>query len=397
MTKKQKILIAACAVGVMNNGGMIISPALASIMESFSGVPEMLLQMLITIPALMMVPSSIISSNINRRCPSKRIFEGCLFMLALAGILPYVFQYFPLIFASRIIVGISIGAMIPLANSMITNTYSGHEKDWAIGIFTAVGSLSGACMVYFSGVIVRYGWKYNFLIYLLAIIELIVVVAYCPKYDEVHMEKESKDDKSAFVVNKVVIAVWIIFFVYMGFLNTFPPNIALFIQGEKLGTNTLCGLVSAVFLISGFVSGLVYSKLTALFKRFTLALGLGITALGIVVVSGSYNAWEVITGSCIAGFGMGITLPTGNLAAAASVFPADSATAIAISSSGYQVAQFMTTFLVTPLATTIFGAGVIRGRFQVSAIVLCIWAVMVFCITGVFRNKQRAIKEESER
>ena len=65
MEKKKKILTAACAVGVMTNGGMILSPAMASIIESFPEVPEMLSQMLITVPALMMVPASVISSYLN--------------------------------------------------------------------------------------------------------------------------------------------------------------------------------------------------------------------------------------------------------------------------------------------------------------------------------------------
>ena len=67
MEKKKRILTAACAVGVMTNGGMILSPAMASIIEYFSEVPEMLSQMLITVPALMMVPSSVVSSYINKK------------------------------------------------------------------------------------------------------------------------------------------------------------------------------------------------------------------------------------------------------------------------------------------------------------------------------------------
>lgn len=396
MEKKKRILTAACAVGVMTNGGMILSPAMASIIEYFSEVPEMLSQMLITVPALMMVPSSVVSSYINKKYSRRQIFAVCLSMLTLAGIFPYLFPYFPLIFLSRIVVGVAIGAMIPLANSMIVNTFEGREKDQAMGIFTAVGSLSGAAMVYSGGIIVQYGWRNNFLTYLLALAELAVVLMFCPAQDETYPRGKEIQGKKTNVLNKTVLYIWIVFFVYMGFLNTFPPNIALFIQGEGIGTSTLCGIVSAIFLISGFVSGLVYSGITKLFGRFTLVFGLAATAAGIVIVSGSHHAAAVIAGSCIAGFGMGVTLPTGNLTAAASVDPSDSAAAIAIGSSGYQLAQFMTTFMVTPLAAVIFGEGVVRGRFRISAIVLCIWTAAVLAVTAAKGRKERTGKEERQ-
>ena len=397
MEKKKKILTAACAVGAMTNGGMILSPAMASIIESFPEVPEMLSQMLITVPALMMVPASVISSYLNKKYSRRQIFVVCLVMLALAGILPYLFPFFPLIFLSRIVVGIAIGSMIPLANSMIVNTFEGREKDQAMGIFTAVGSLSGAAMVYSGGVLVQYGWRYNFLTYLLALAELAAVLLFCPARDEAYPKREKQREKKAAVLNKTVLSIWIVFFVYMGFLNTFPPNIALFIQGEGIGTSTLCGIVSAVFLISGFVSGLVYSGITKLFGRFTLVFGLAATAAGIVIVSGSHHAVTVVAGSCVAGFGMGVTLPTGNLLAAASVDPSDSATAIAIGSSGYQLAQFMTTFMVTPLAALVFGEGVVRGRFRISAIVLCAWAAAVLAAMAVRGRGRRHGKGEGQR
>ncbi len=387
MDKKKNVLIAACAVGVMTNGGMILSPALASIIEHFSDVPEMLTQMLITVPALMMAPSSLISSYINRKYPRKHIFVICLLTLVLAGVCPYLFQRFELVFASRILVGIAIGAMIPLANSMLVNTFQGREKERAMGVFTAVGSLSGATMVYAGGVIVQYGWKYNFLVYLIAILELAAVLVFCPAQDEIRAIKNEKTARNSGVLNRTILYIWVVFFVYMGFLNTFPPNIALFIQGEGMGTSTLCGMVSALFLISGFVSGLVYDRTTDMFKNYTLVFGLGLTALGIVIVSNSYHGLMVVLGSCIAGFGMGTTLPTGNLIAAASVNPSSSATAIALASSGYHLAQFMTTFMVTPLAAAAFGEGYIRGRFWISAIVLCAWAAAILLMTWISSRK----------
>ncbi|MGM9973948.1 MAG: MFS transporter [Clostridiaceae bacterium] len=382
MTREKKVILATAAVGFMSNGGMVISPALASIIEYFSDVPVTLVQMLITVPALMMIPASLVSSYLNRYFPSRKIFECCLIALAIAGIIPFLVQNFIIIFISRIIVGWSIGSMGPLANALIANTFVDSNKDRAIGIYTASESIGGASMVFFSGIIVKLEWKYNFLIYLIAIIELIIVILFCPKDDKVYSSTiESRAMRTSRIINPTILYVWIVFFIYMAFLNTFPPNIALFIEGEGLGTSTICGAASAMFLVSGFICGLVYSKITAIFKNYTFALGVAVTAIGIVIVANSYSAIVVICGAIVAGFGMGITLPTGNLKSAASVSPSQSAMAIALGATSYQLAQFMTTFLVNPIAKVIFGEGVVRGRFEVSATVLCAWAVIIFIIT----------------
>lgn len=385
------MILVAAAIGLMSNGGMVLSPALASIMEHFSHVPVVLVQMLITVPALMMIPASIIASYLNRRVSSRSIFLCCLAALAAAGLLPFLVDSFPLIFASRIVVGIAIGSMTPLANALLANTFSGRERDRAIGILTASESFGGASMLFFSGIIVQFGWRYSFLIYLLAILQFCAVFLFCPKDDKVYAS-DGRVPAKAGVLNPTIVFVWVVFFVYMGFLNAFPPNISLFIEGEGLGNSTVVGAASALFQVSGFVCGLVYSRITKTFKGYTFVFGLAITGVGVAVVASSHSAAMVVLGAIISGFGMGVTLPTGNLKSAGSVSPEKSATAIALGASGYQLAQFMTTFMVNPIAGTIFGKNSVRGRFVVSAAVLCIWAALVFFATVILgrRRNRRA-------
>lgn len=384
---KSNILVTACAVGFMSNGGVILSPALPSIIAFFSGMPEIFTQMIVTIPAVMMIPSSVIASLLTRKYSIKRIFKVCLFILLLSGVLPYIFQNFPVILFSRIMVGVAIGSMNPIATALIANTFQGVEKERAMGWYTAVGSIAGAAMVLVSGIVVTFGWKYTFLLYVLAFFELIVVAIYCPVKIQIHSSYQ-KINGTVSALNGTVVYIWIVFFVYMTFLSTFPPNIALFIQGEGIGNTTICGITSAMFLVSGFVCGLVYEKITSRFKKNTLVLGIAVTALGIVVVSASQSAVAVIAGASVAGFGMGITLPTGNLISASSVVPEKAATAIAIGASGYHLAQFMTTFIVTPLADYFFGTNEIRGRFIVSACALCFWTILVY-ITTIISNQNK--------
>ncbi|MGM9973947.1 MAG: MFS transporter [Clostridiaceae bacterium] len=393
MTKERKIILATSAIGFMSMGGMVISPALASIVESFSYIPTIFVQMLVTVPSIMMVPASLASSLLNRRFSSKRIFEVCLLALVLSGIFPFIFKSFIVVFLSRVSVGIAIGIMTPLAIALINNFFVGRDKDSVMGIYTAISSLGGASMVLIAGVVVNYGWKYNFLVYLLALVSFFIVLICCPSSDKsIITSKEEKKDGTN-IINSTLIYICIVLFIYMAFLNTFPPNIALFIQGEGIGSSTMCGAASSLFLISSFISGLLYGKLKYLFRQYNLVLGIAITAIGVLSIANAYNAFFVILGSIGGGFGMGIVLSEGNVIAGNSVSSEKVTAAIAIETSSHRFAQFMTTFLVTPIATSIFGEEVVRGRFFVSAVVLCGWTLIILLIT-FFNSKIRCKKKQ---
>ena len=140
--RNKKVVIAASAIALMSNGGMILSPALSGIIRHFSDVPESMVSMLITIPALMMIPSSVLASQLSRRFPSKRIFLVCLSMLLVFGTLPVFVHEFPIVFMTRIFVGIAIGAMGPLATAMIANHFEGDERNRAMG-----SAATGSCCV----------------------------------------------------------------------------------------------------------------------------------------------------------------------------------------------------------------------------------------------------------
>ena len=83
---------------------------------------------------------------------------------------------------------------------------------------------------------------------------------------------------------------------------------------------------------------------------------------------------------------MGVTLATGNLINASSVTPTLSAMAIAVGAIAYQLAQFMTPFIVHPIASVVFGEGYVRGRYGVSLVVLVVLTVIVVMTAGAFQK-----------
>jgi len=376
MTSKQKVLASACAVGVMSNGGVIMSPVLPGIVAAFPEIPVSTIQMIVTIPALAMVPAALITGGLRGKYGARRIYMICLLILSAAGILPVLYHSFPIVFLSRVFVGCAIGAMVPIANAEIAVNFTGTEKDRAIGIFSAVSSISGAVMMLISGVLSAYGWHYSFTIYLISILQLGAVILWCPK--ERSQEKTKKYiGRSRLVLNRTLLFVTAAFLVYMTFLNTFSTNIAIFITQEGVGKGTISGVTSALFLFSGFLAGLSYEKIASLVREQSFTVGFLFSALGLLIVAFSKGILFVFLGAIIGGFGMGVVIPAGNMMAAGSATEEHSAGAIAISTSGYRLAQFLTPLVVTPLSALV-GGYTARSRFAVSGIVLIAFTVCVY-------------------
>lgn len=388
--KKNKIIIAAAAIGFMSNGGMILSPALSGIIKHFSAYPETLVEMLITIPALMMIPSSIISSWLNRKFSCRKIFIVCLALLLISGLLPFFVDYFPVVLATRVVVGIAIGAMTPLATSMIANNFEGAERNRAMGVYTASEGFGGATMLLFCGLVVDTGWNYCFLVYAAVIIQLLLVLICCPKKDT-FIEEISENRRDGKLINPTIVGVMVVFFIYMTFLNVFAINNSLLIEESGIGNGALAGVTGAMFQVSCFICGLLYSRVTGLFRNLTFGFGIAMSAIGMIIVLLSGSPAGVIIGAMFGGFGMSTTLATGNLMTASSVAPTMSAMAIAVGAAAYQLAQFMTSFIVHPIAAHIFGEGAVRGRYIVSSYVLAGLAFIVLTVMGV-NGKRRSCR-----
>lgn len=378
MTKKQKILGAACAVGVMSNGGVILSPALPGIIAAFPALNVSTIQMIVTIPALAMVPASLVSGVLKRSFSARKIYLLCLLVLSVSGILPVFFHQFPVILLSRILVGCAIGAMVPIANAEISTHFSGREKDRGIGVFSAVSSIAGAIMMLLSGILCVQGWQYSFLLYLISFLQFFAVLLLCPEEGQ-QKEVVTQEDKRRMVINRRLLFITLAFLVYMTFLNTFATNISIFITQEGIGQETFSGITSAVFLFSGFLAGLSYEKVKFLLKNQIFSFGFFLSAAGLLIVAVSNSALTVSAGAIIGGFGMGIVIPAGNMMAAESVSVVDSAAAIALSTSGYRFAQFLTPLVVVPL-TAWLGGDTARSRFTLSGAVLALCTALVFYV-----------------
>jgi len=231
--------------------GAMIAPAVASIAEAFPKATDLQINVLTSLHAGMVIPFSFISGYLVRYFSKKNIvLVSCL--LYLVGGIGGAFSpdiYFML--ATRAILGIAVGLMIPISITLISDYYEGEERTQTLGLQSAATNLGGIIAIVISGFLATLGWSFSFYAYGLGGIIFFIVLFFIPNKKPEPYVKESVNNKLDPRVFLLAIYMVLTFVVFFGI----PSNMALFLK-ELDVTNTITnGIIIAVCSVGGFLGG----------------------------------------------------------------------------------------------------------------------------------------------
>ena len=373
----KKMIYTSMALSLMSMAGMVISPALSDISVYFKNIPYSYIQMLVTVPSICMIPSSLLSTNIKKYLSYKQIYMICLLILLIGGLLPIVCKQFIIIFICRTLIGIAIGLLTPINTSMITTYLKEDQKSKVLGLNSAVESIGGAFMVILSGFLASISWEVCFLVYLISLVPIFFVLFIF----ENHFDMQYEQMHTKIQINKKLIFYTLILCIYMTFLNVFSTNISALMQENKIGNSFLSGIIVALYLLSGFVCGLFFDKINKFLKKNTFVCGIVLCAVGLLILSFSKHEMGLVIGSLISGFGMGQVTPA-SLTIASSLLEDNQTFSISMILSGSRIGQFFTTLIYLPVIH-IWTLQVHMSYF-ISAIGLFLVASIVFIYERMF-------------
>jgi len=203
----------------------------------------------------------------------------------------------------RALMGIGIGVLIPLTRGIIADLFTDHERVRMMGYSSAFNNLGGIIATVFAGLLTVYGWRYPFLVYMLAFVVLFLVIVYLPDQDipskETHKIHINKD-------------VWILGFTHYMMIITFyavPTGLGYLISTYEFGSGVITGLLISIVTLCSFFLGIIFHHLRNLLKEWTILFGLVLLTIGMLGIGLSSNLFEVSTALVLVGFGMGIVPP----------------------------------------------------------------------------------------
>lgn len=284
--------------------GALVSPALGSIQDYFPLANDYTIKLLVTLPSMFIIPFSLISGKISDRVNKKVLVVLGLILYIVGGVGGAFVRDIYQLLASRAVIGIGMGILLPLIGSIISELYKGDEKVKMMGFSNATSNFGGILGTFFSGKLTLISWRYVFLLYLVAVISLTLVLIWMPSSKVVLNNKKIKREINSSVVKISIIAVLVNISFY-----SIMTNIALYMRAENLGRADSAGIAISTLTFAGFASGVLLHKLTYYFKKYTGVISLLLIGMGFVFVSRSYSLYILLIGVALIGFSMGILTP----------------------------------------------------------------------------------------
>lgn len=169
------VLIIPSFLAIM--GGIVLVPVLAEIVEEFQGTPNIsfLVQIVLTVPSLMVVLFSPISGILGDRFGRKRLLLIAMVIYSALGLSPLFITSIYVLLGSRVLLGIAESVVLVLATTLLGDAFSGQARDRWFGYQVGAGALIAIPLLAMSGWLGQYGWRYAFLIYGLPLLAVFLV------------------------------------------------------------------------------------------------------------------------------------------------------------------------------------------------------------------------------
>ena len=278
--------------------GTALSPVLSELRTAFPQAEEEQLQLVLTIPALFLVPVSLISPWLTARFPLKGLLLAGLALYLIGGVGAGVAQSFAHLLFFRCLLGIGAGVVSPLAQGLISAYFTGEIRVRMTGRSAAVTYLMGILSSFSIGWLSRISWRAAFLVYGVTAIVLLLNLFFLPAHPPLRQQPEEVGGRysrwPALLLALCMCMVEVAFY-------AFSTNVSLYVTGTGMGDVSTVSSIVSLFMLCGFLSGLAVERWRRVLRQATPAFGLLLMAGGYGLLCLSEAVLYVYLGGALIG------------------------------------------------------------------------------------------------
>ena len=291
--------------------GLAVSPILGKLSVIFPHSTELDIQMLSSLPSLLIIPFIILSGKLTEKVNEIRALSGILYLLSN--------KMWQLIAVSALM-GIGSGLIVPLSTGLISRFFIGKYRTKQFGLSSAITNVTLVLATILTGYLAEVNWHLPFAVYLLPLISIVLSV-----YLKRSMENEpaivSKSEVKAPVaadpvtvpgkygvdIKHLVQIMW--FYGLATYLVIIVSFNLPFLMKEYKFTSGNSGLMISLFFLAIMAPGFILNQIVDLFKQKTKFVSLLAIALGMALILISRTEWLIGLGCIFIGFGYGVIQP----------------------------------------------------------------------------------------
>ncbi len=252
---KLGILLACCAT----LSYMCITPVLANMTDAFPAIDPTLVQMVVTLPSLLLMPFSLIAGQLARRVSKKMLALLGISLELLSGLIPLFFHahIFPILLGSAIN-GCGLGLMMSATNGLICECFEEDVRSRMLGLNAAFVNIGALFFGFVGGQLSRFGWHCVYFAYLVLIPVLLLAWRWMP---EGQLDHPAPRQRHTSRFSPWVAGCFVIGFLYFASQNAFNTNAALYISELQLGNAMTASYCTMGNSLGGIFGGIFFGTL----------------------------------------------------------------------------------------------------------------------------------------
>lgn len=391
-TNMKMLKLTILVIAMFQMPSLAISPAISKIMSQF-GRDLATVQTALQIPNLVSpfaaILASIIVAKAKGKIPKKYviIFGLACIVVAATGIVLFSTQFWTLYLWGALI-GVSIGLFIPTTASLMMDSFDEEAVRVISGQQTSFINIGGIIMSILGGLLADMIWFGGYLTFYFGVPIIILCIIYLPTKARIEEASagtaaaDADEDKSKFNWNVAFYGFCIFFFMMCS--NVSGPNLSVYVIDQlKIGTAGTTGYISAVQMLGGACSGMLFSKLSSKLRDYMIPLAFLTLCVGFTVLGTASSLVMIFIGAFLTGSAMSMCMPQCMFSISLYVDEHSSTFANAISSSiAPSLGGFLSPVIFTPLTTALFGEAVSSRYLFLAVVTLVLCALLVGIMTA---------------
>lgn len=346
--------------------GTGISPALNSIRQYFSDADPILIQMVVSLPSLMVLVVAMVFSQISSRFSMRNICMVSLLLFTVGGMAGYWADNIWVLIMTRVIVGIGYGLMMPMSIGLLSYFYEKDQQQKLNGYQVVASSVVSILFMVVVGYIASLSWRGCFLTYSFGLPCLWYNWKYIPD-----ITLDSPKNRISFgLIRRVwpfVIGMFSIMLIYFGLLN----NCSSIMIQEGTVDPASVGLLLSFQTLSSLVTGIFLERIKQYMGNWVKYMIWGSAVISMAALCIPNSLIGTLIG--LIAFGLSLALAVGLFNASASVacHREESLSAMSVMSFSRCLGQFLSPIVISGVQGVV-GSDAVRFPYYFSLILACV-------------------------
>lgn len=369
------LLLAGSCMPVL--GSVLLTPILPQLSEEFAGVPgsEVLVPLVVAIPALMIALFAPFAGQIVDRLGRKALLIVAMFAYSLVGIAPAFLDSLPAILATRVGVGITEAAIMTVCTTLIVDYW--HEPQRRakyLGLQTVVTTLAATAFIAIGGAAGAAGSRTPFWIYLAAAVIAIpmLFLLWEPSRADA-TDGHVRAAKVAIPWRRLAFPLVVALFGGFTFYVLIIETSYLLVDAGVAATDTaVIGGIAAVASLATAAGAFTFSRISKVGPHVLLPVAFGLQAVGMLIIWLVGGVPGVAIGAIVGGAGSGLLLPTMLTWALAAIRFEERGRSTGLWTSAFFFGQFLTPILMGGIVAGVGGLPTAVGVVGIACAVVAI-------------------------